>query len=75
MASFPSLSLPVTLFILMVVNNWYIIMVGIARESEGGGEGGGGEEKEEERKEEGEGWRGIGSLVVVPFLRLHVNIN
>ena len=50
-------------------------MVGIASESEGGGEGGGGEEREEERKEEGEGWRGIGSLVVVPFLRLHVNIN
>ena len=63
MASFPSLSLsllPVTLFILMVVNNWYIIMVGIARESEGGGEGGGEGGREgggEERKEEGGGWR------------------
>ena len=40
----------------MVVNNWYIIMVGIARESEGGGEGGR-EGGEEERKEEGGGWR------------------
>ena len=61
MASFLSLPLlPVTLFILMVVNNWYIIMVGIARESEGVGEGGregGGEGGEEEGKEEGGGWR------------------
>ena len=74
--SFLSLPLlPVTLFILMVVNNWYIIMVGSMREWGGrrgrrGGEGGG-----EERKEEGGGRRGIGSLVVVPFLRLRVNIN
>ena len=45
MSSFLSLPLlPVTLFILMVVNNWYIIMVGIARESEG-------EEREEGREE------------------------
>ena len=54
--SFLSLPLlPVTLFILMVVNNWYIIMVGITRESEGRGEGGGGEEREEGRRERKKG--------------------
>lgn len=54
----------------MVVNNWYIIMVGIARESEGVGEGGG--EGGRGRGEKGRRGRveGIGNLVVVPFLRL-----
>ena len=46
-----------TLFILMVVNNWYIIMVGIVRGSEGVGEGGREEEgkKGEEREKKGKG--------------------
>lgn len=46
---FFSLFFSVTLFILMVVNNWYIIMVGIVRGSEGV------EKREEGRRKDREG--------------------